>query len=202
VKENLHLKINLTSPVNISEKTAQRCLKLLGLKYGKYRPGLYVDGHERPDVARYREKFLQRFEQYKRRMFQNEGGFMEKVILSSLSQDELPFVLVTHAESCFSSHDGRDFVWLEKSNPPIRPKGDGRSMMFSALLCECHGLLRLNMEQKALFPDVPADATVVLKPGANAEGYWRNAGLVKQLLEKAFPIFKILYPNCDGRILY
>jgi hypothetical protein len=78
VKENLHLKLNLNSPVNISEKTAQRWLKLLGLKYGKYRPGLYADGHERPDVVRYRHEFLERFAQYEKLMFQYEGDFMEK----------------------------------------------------------------------------------------------------------------------------
>jgi hypothetical protein len=50
--------------------------------------------------------------------------------------------------------------------------------------------------------DSPADATIVLKHGANAEGYWRNADLVKQLLEKAFSIFKIPHPNCDGLFMF
>jgi hypothetical protein len=39
VKENLHLKINLTSLVNISEKTAQRWLKLLALNMGNTSQG-------------------------------------------------------------------------------------------------------------------------------------------------------------------
>ena len=202
VKENLHLKLNLASPVSISEKTAQRWLKILGLKYGKYRPGLYADGHERPDVVRYRHEFLERFEQYEKRMFQYEGDFMEKVILPSMGRAELPIVLVTHDESCFSSHDGRDFVWLDENNHPIRPKGDGRSIMVSAFLCECHGILKLNEEQKRQSPEVPADSTVIIKPGSNAEGYWKNADLVKQLVDKAFPIFKILHPNCQGLFMF
>lgn len=202
VKENLHQKTNLANPVIISEKTAQRWLKYLGLTYGRYTPGLYTDGHERPDVVRYRELFLERFELYEKRMIQYEGDFMEFPIPPSLPTGERPLVLVTHDESCFSSHDGRDFVWLDEENRPIRPKGDGRSLMVSAFLCECHGLLRLNDEQKILHPDVPADATVIIKPGMNAEGYWKNSDLVQQLAEKAFPIFKILHPDCDGLFMF
>jgi hypothetical protein len=202
VKENLHQKINLPCPVIISEKTAQRWLKYLGLTYGRYTPGLYTDGHERSDVVRYREHFLERFELYEKRMIQYEGDFMETPISPSLCSGERPLVLVTHDESCFSSHDGRDFVWLDEENRPIRPKGDGRSLMVSAFLCECHGLLRLNDEQKILHPDVSADATVIIKPGMNAEGYWKNSDLVKQLVEKAFPIFRILHPDCDGLFMF
>jgi hypothetical protein len=202
VKTNLHEKINLASPISISDKTAQRWLKILGLKYGRYRKGLYNDGHERPDVVRYREKFLMRFESYERRMIRYEGEFMEKVMISALTQDERHLVLVTHDESCFSSHDGRDFVWLDEDNNRIRPKGDGRSIMVSAFLCECHGILRLSEEQQLQNPDVPKNATVTINPGANAEGYWRNADLVKQLNEKVFPIFKVLHPDCDGLFMF
>lgn len=197
VKENLHLKIYLTAPVIISEKTAQRWLKILGLKYGRYRPGIYNDGHERSDVVAYREQFLHRFEEYERRMIQYEGDFMEKVVPPVLLPNERPLILVTHDESCFSAHDGRNYVWLDEGSKPIRPKGDGRSVMVSALLCECHGLLRLSDEQKSQHPEI-LEATVIIKPGANAEGYWRNADLVKQLVGKAFPIFRILHPDCDG----
>ena len=146
-------------------------------------------------MVRYCHEFLERFEQYEKRMFQYEGDFMEKVILPSMGRAELPVVLVTHAESCFSSHDGRDFVSLDENNNPTRAKGNGRSIMVSPFLCECHGILKLNKEQKKQSSQVPADSTVIIKPGSNAEGYWKNANLVKQLVDKAFPIFKILHPN-------
>lgn len=202
VKENLHEKLSLASPVIISEKTAQRWLAFLGLKYGRYRPGLYNDGHERPDVVKYRDNFLLRFEHYEKRMIQYEGEFMEKVVMPVLAPDERPLVLVTHDESCFSSHDGRDFVWLDEGNNRIRPKGDGRSIMVSAFVCECHGILRLSEEQRLKFPGMPHDATVTIKPGANAEGYWRNADLVQQLIGKALQIFKVLHPDCDGLFMF
>jgi len=34
-------------------------LKRLGLVYSKYKKGLYIDGHERPDVVEYRKIFLE-----------------------------------------------------------------------------------------------------------------------------------------------
>jgi hypothetical protein len=102
-------------------------------------------------------------------MIQYEGDFMENVILPSLGPEERSLVLITHDKSCFSSHDGRDFVWLDENDTRIRPKGDGRSIMVSAFLCECHGLLKSNDHQKAFYLNVPEDATVALKPGINAE---------------------------------
>jgi hypothetical protein len=140
VKGHLHTELGLASPVAVSDKTAQRWLKILGLKFGRYQPGLYNDGHERSDVVNYQERFLERFEEYEKRMIVYSGEFMEDVIKPSLAPGQRPLVLVTHDESCFSAHDGRNFIWLDDNNHPIRPKGDGRSIMVSAFLCECHGL--------------------------------------------------------------
>ena len=36
----------------------------------------------------------------------------------------------------------------------------------------------------------------------NAEGYWKNSDLVKQLMKKAFPIFRVLHPDCDGLFMF
>ena len=73
-------------------------------------------------------------------MFQYEGEFMEKVTPPTLDTAELPIVLVTHDESCLSSHVDAILSGCDENNHPIRPKGDGRSIMVSAFLCECHGL--------------------------------------------------------------
>ena len=175
-KSKITSEIESATPVIISEKMARRWLKGLGLNYGRFRPGLYNEGHKRPDVVKYREKFLDRFEEYERRMVQYEGEFMESALLPSFSAGERALVLVTHDCSCFSSHDGLDFVWLDENNMPIRPKGDGRSIMISAFLCECHGLLNLSESEKQRNPDIASDSTVILKPGTNADGYWKNAG--------------------------
>jgi len=64
--------------------------------------------------------------------------------------------------------------------------GEGRSLMVSDLLCECHGPLKLNEEQ----------ARVLLRVGANYDGYWTNSDLIKMIKEKAIPIFEQLHPGC------
>ena len=55
---------------------------------------------------------------------------------------EAKHVLVVHDESTFSSNDGEKTVWGEYNGSLIRKKGImGKSLMISAFLCECHGLI-------------------------------------------------------------
>ena len=58
VKDILHLETDLANSVLISERTAIRWLHHLGMDYLKYCKGLYIDGHERPDIVEYRDAFL------------------------------------------------------------------------------------------------------------------------------------------------
>jgi hypothetical protein len=202
VGENLHLLLGMESPILISSRTAQRWLNVLGLRFGKFEKGLYNDGHERSDVVRYRNGFLQRMASYEKRMVQYVGDFMETAIQPEIQGDHRVLVLVTHDESCFGCNDGRNFCWLDENNRQIRPKGNGRSVMVSAFLCECHGILKLNEQQQQENPDVPADSTIFLKPGANSEGYWKNSDLASQLQDKALPIFRVLHPNAGGLFIF
>lgn len=202
VNENLHLKLGLEVSLKISPRTAQRWLNIIGLRFGRFLKGLYDDGHERGDVVRYRNSFLERMLQYEKHMHVYSGDFMEKAALPDLQEGSKPLIIVTHDESCFSAHDGRNYCWLDDDNKPIRPKGSGRTIMVSALLCECHGILRLPTELQQRFPDVAPDSTVIIKPGVNNEGYWRNADLVAQIKDKAIPIFKILHPDSDGLFIF
>jgi hypothetical protein len=202
VNENLHVKLGLESSVNISSRTGQRWLNILGLRFGKFMKGLYNDGHERDDVVRYRIGFLERMAVNERRMIQYVGDFMETKISPDLEQGTRPLILVTHDESCFGCNDGRSFCWLDDDNRQIRPKGNGRSVMVSAFLCECHGILRLDDELRTQHPDIAADSTVFLKPGVNCEGYWKNSDLIEQVKEKAIPIFNLLHQDCDALFMF
>ena len=49
--------------VTISESTAQRWLIQLGYKSCEVKKGLYIDGHERPDVVKSRATFLKKMSQ-------------------------------------------------------------------------------------------------------------------------------------------
>ncbi|RKF60350.1 hypothetical protein OnM2_051066 [Erysiphe neolycopersici] len=141
-------------------------------------------------------------EGYEKRMAKYEGTDMGEVIELALQPNEKKLVLVTHDESCFSSYDGKHTIWVDQDHKPLRPKGEGRSIMVSAFLCECHRPMKLTDEQRLLHPNVPLEAVRIIKPGKNEDGYWTNADLVKQLQEEAIPIFKALHPNYEALFMF
>jgi hypothetical protein len=53
----------------ICPSTIYKWLKLLGFRYEPRRKGYYVDGHEKPETISYRNKYVQRYLQYERRMY-------------------------------------------------------------------------------------------------------------------------------------
>ena len=202
VNNNLHIEANLPRPVAITNRTAMRWLHSIGMSYMKYTKGLYIDGHERPDVVSYRDAFLERMSNYEKFFFKYEGEDMATVINPDLHPGERPLILVTHDESCFSSHDGKTTIWMDESNRPLRPKGQGRSIMVSEFLCECHGAMKLNQEQRERFPEFPFETRTIIVPGKNQDGYWTAENLVDQVKKKAMPIFKTLHPDADALFLF
>src|SRR5947209_10320425 len=64
------------------------------------------------------------------------------------------------------------------------------------MVSEACGRLKLTAEHIENYPDVPEEARVYLKPGANEEGYWTATHLIEQVEYKAIPIFEALFPNC------
>ena len=73
----------------------------MGFSYHEVKKGIYVDGHEREDVAKYRNDiFLRAWTAASRRfvIFNEDGSW---VMPSDLQSGEKPLVLVTHDESTF-----------------------------------------------------------------------------------------------------
>ena len=202
VTDKLHLVADLPRQLSISESTAIRWMHHLGMDYIRYSKGLYIDGHERPDVIAYRDAFLERMAEHSEYFFRYEGENMDTVISPNLQSGQRPRVLVTHDESCFSSHDGKSTIWMDVNDRPLRPKGQGRSIMVSEFLCECHGTMKLSNEQRAQYPDTPFETCTIILPGKQQDGYWTTANLIQQVRTKAMPIFKILHPGCDGLFLF
>ena len=171
VNDNLHLMADLPRQLTISESTAIRWMHHLGMDYLRYSKGLYIDGHERPDVVTYRDAFLERMAEHSKYFFQYEGEDMNTVISPTLQSGKRPRVLVTHDESCFSSHDGKSTIWMDVNDRPLRPKGQGRSIMVSEFLCECHGPMKLNEAQRAQHPEIPSETCTIILPGKQLDGY-------------------------------
>ena len=202
IKNHLHLQVDLPRPVSISERTAIRWMHHLGMDYLRYSKGLYIDGHERSDVIEYRDAFLSRMSDHAKYFFRYDGDNMNIVTPPSLSSDQRPRILVTHDESCFSSHDGKATIWMDANDRPLRPKGQGRSIMVSEFMCECHGPLKLDESQIAENPGLPSETRTIILPGKQREGYWTTADLINQVKTEAMPIFRILHPGCEGLFLF
>lgn len=58
--------LDLAGNCKISERTAHNWLKKLGYQCKDVQKGLYIDGHERPDVIKAREEFLSKIQKYER----------------------------------------------------------------------------------------------------------------------------------------
>ena len=179
----------------ISTRTARRWLKILGYHYQQQKQGIYYDGHEREDVVEYRQIFLSEMAKFEKYMATYEGEDMKR-IAPMLNLGEKERILVVHDECIFYSNDGNRGTWAKSGELPLRKKGNGKSIMVSEFLTEACGRLKLTAEHIENYPDVPEEARVYLKPGANEEGYWTATHLIEQLEYKAIPIFETLFPNC------
>jgi hypothetical protein len=135
------------SKATISTKTALRWLEKLGWSYGKLRNGMYLDGHERPDVVEYRRGFVERWMEYERRFhrWDNDGTELPRPngfpVPGAIGRFRL--IPVTHDESTFFQNDERNTGWshtTSKSKP--KAKGNGQSLMVSDFLTPDWGRLR------------------------------------------------------------
>jgi hypothetical protein len=100
---------------------------------------MYVDGHERDDVVVYREEFIERWMEYKKRMitYDNDGNVLAIPKGFKLANPSTPFelIVVTHDESTFYENDRRTLVWSHENDKPVPVrKGEGASIMVSDFL--------------------------------------------------------------------
>lgn len=130
----------------ISLRTAQRWMRKNDWRYGKKRNGMYIDGHEREDVVKYRGEFIERWKEYEKRMvtYDNEGDIAATPSGFPVAQGgRFRLILVTHDESTFYAHDRRKTQWNHSSDKatPVC-KGEGPSLMISDMLTLDWGCLR------------------------------------------------------------
>ena len=202
INSELKKEAGIDYDLSVSRRTAQNWLLKLGFCFQEYRQGsAYVDGHERPDVVAHRNRFVDEMAEWQRRMETFVGDEMETCIQPELDSGKNKVVLVTQDECIFQAHDGARRIWQEKTRKELRPKGPGASMMVSAFLCQCHGLLRLPEELTELHPEIPTDSTVIMHPGANKDGYFTNEDLASQTRTMLI-VFDVLHPGCTALVAY
>ncbi|CAG8742330.1 11245_t:CDS:2, partial [Gigaspora rosea] len=81
---------------------------------------------------------------------------------------------VTHDEVYFYANDDNSSFWVEDEESIIKKK--------------VKDAIRLGLDR---------EARVIIKPGQRADGYWKSEDIVKQLREKAIPIFNALHPGTN-----
>ena len=114
------------------------------------------------------------------------GNEMENEIYPDLQDGQRRAVCIFHDESCYNSNDSNSIIWVEDGFKELKSKSRGRSLMVSGFICECHGFCRKDQRR----------AYKIINPGKNADGYWTNEDLVKQL-QDAIPLIEEIHPNCE-----
>jgi hypothetical protein len=136
-------RLGITKPT-ISEHTARRWLQKLNWHYGLTQHGMYLDGHECPDVVAYREAFVGRWKQYERRFYlwDNDSNLLPLPKGFPVPGFRFRLILVTHDESTFYQNDLRKTHWAHESTKATPcQKGDGQSIMVSDFLTSEWGRL-------------------------------------------------------------
>ena len=103
---------------SVSERTAQRWLIKLGWRQTRLKKGVYMDGHERSDVVKYRnETFLPlmaKYEEYMVKWVENGRGDFEH-IEPNLCPREKRIIPIFQDESSFHAGEYKSNVWLVHS---------------------------------------------------------------------------------------
>jgi hypothetical protein len=95
----------------ISERTARRWLIKLGWRRTVIRKGVYMDGHEREDVIKYREEvYLPAMLKFEERMVHFEGPELTRVE-PTLQPGERRIKPYYHDECCFHANDNVKTAW-------------------------------------------------------------------------------------------
>ena len=103
--------LNITPKKPFCDRTARRWLIKLGWRQTVVRKGVYMDGHERDDVVKYRQEvFLPAIAKYEARMNRYEGPDLKKVE-PNLKPGEKRVVGVWHDESCFHGNEEVRSLW-------------------------------------------------------------------------------------------
>jgi transposase len=155
--------------------TAQKYLRRLGWKYGRGKAGIYLDGHERPDVVESRKIFCSK-------------------IMELASNENVVFI--AQDESIYHAKEDIEVTWNE-GGVRTKKKGKGKEIMISAWM-DRNGILKLsndewNVAKEVNNPQIPQEALFTLKFGREW-GYYDYSKFDNDVTF-AIKIAKNRYPN-------
>jgi hypothetical protein len=168
--------------------TARRWMLREGFRCMRHQKGVYVDGHERPDVAEYRQKvFIPAIRSYQPRIIEYEVGNCTQEVVK-VPTNERPIAILFHDESTFQAHDAQEKSWVLDSQYQLWKKGVGRGIHRSDFIGPIRGWCK--------------EAGVQIKYGKNHDGYWSGEDVCNQLKEKAIPALEKQHPNCQLLLIF
>jgi hypothetical protein len=105
--------LNIALKKPLCKRTARRWLIKLGWRMTQIRKGVYLDGHEREDVVKYRnEEFLPRMKEFESRMTHYIlDGEVLKPIEPVLAPDKKKIIPLFQDESCFHANEYKSSAW-------------------------------------------------------------------------------------------
>jgi hypothetical protein len=161
----IHMKVGR----GVSLSTARRWLRLEGFRFMEYKKGLYFDGHDRPDVVKYRQDvFLPAMKEHERRLVRYVVGDVEKESdIPPSNFVETRLVICAHDEMTTQANDGQSMSWVPDGEHKLRKKGVGRGLHQSSIICSTVGHLE--------------EAAHTIEYGKNYEGYWNGEMFVAQV---------------------
>lgn len=167
--------------VDICTTTASLWLHDMGFSYKQFSKGVYFDGHERDDVVKEREVYLEKLQSYSHRIWTSHSPAPNP----SLS----PVIRVFHDESTFYANADQTFHWTDGSKQALKQKSPGQAVMVSDFIDEVSGFLEHDGEKARLLLE------------HQSEGYFTNEKLIRQV-HKAITIFERKYPMAKDIFIF
>jgi hypothetical protein len=193
----------------IRARTARKWLRRLGFRWQEVRKGVFIDGHERPDVVEHRKQFVDKIEELSPYLveFMADGSMKEKLypIDCEIGGLKRSIIIITHDEAVFSANDGKHQAWCAPGEHFLRPKGKGKGIMVSDFLLPWSRLnlfsLPKRRQEELEEAGVPLEAAVLFEYGKE-DGYWDGKMLLRQALDRALPVATALYPGYSFLFLF
>lgn len=171
-----------------SERTILNWFYLLGFHHESKKKGYYTDQHNSEfNVIDRNTRFLPKMQEIERRMVFFDGENMEIIIPANLKINEKNICFITHDEStCYTNISNNGYWMHEDGKTILLPKSNGQSLMISAFMCACCGIIS----------DGDCKSYKLFEAGSNREGWFCNEDLIAQF-EKVVKLFENKHPNHD-----
>ncbi|KAF8747374.1 hypothetical protein RHS02_00241, partial [Rhizoctonia solani] len=192
----------MLSKSTISKNTAKSWLLQLGSQQYTYKKGIYMDGHEQPNVVMYQTEFLNEVAKHKLNMQQYSDKDC-KPLPFTIADGKRQIIPAYHNECCFHANDQTNNCWICNGQSILQQKGHGQLIHVSNIIVEQTRRLVLLEEEIKAQRALPKnkrlktwDACKIIYPRKNQDPYWDMPQLVTQIKE-AIKIFEVKFPGAQ-----